>query len=188
MDILEIIFKEHIKKLKNLKYKKNKLIVCFSAIPGSGKTFIAKKIEKKLKAVRISNDEIRIIIKKFYGEDPQDILHKYLRHFFNKYSFNNKMIILDMGIDRNFDLIEDFAKRKKYKVIIVRIVSSMNKIREAIKVRNKKSSEFKKYFKQIPRWIDENERFNKTHKADIVIHNKFEQLDLKALCSIINNG
>jgi predicted kinase len=39
-------------------------MICFAGIPGSGKTYLAKKIEKKYGGVRITSDEIRKIIDK----------------------------------------------------------------------------------------------------------------------------
>jgi len=56
------IHKKYIKKLKHLNIPHKKLMICFSGFAGSGKTYIAKIVEKKYKGVRIRSDDIRKII------------------------------------------------------------------------------------------------------------------------------
>ncbi len=59
------IYKEHLKHLKNKNISNNKkAVICFSGIPGAGKTYIAKILEKRYKGVRIRSDDIREIVKK----------------------------------------------------------------------------------------------------------------------------
>ena len=41
-----------------------KLLICFVGIPGSGKTYLAKIIEKKFKGIRINSDNLRKVINK----------------------------------------------------------------------------------------------------------------------------
>ncbi|MEK6922851.1 MAG: hypothetical protein AABX08_03565 [Nanoarchaeota archaeon] len=46
-NILEQIYKKHRIKLENISIKNKKLLICFGAVPGSGKTHIAKILEKR---------------------------------------------------------------------------------------------------------------------------------------------
>ncbi len=48
--IFKQIYHKHLKFLRNLDFSKNKrLIICFAGVPGSGKTRIAKVLEKSIR-------------------------------------------------------------------------------------------------------------------------------------------
>ena len=58
-NIFREIYKKHSRFLKNRKVRRNKkLIICFSGIPGSGKTVLAKILEKRYRGVRINSHRI----------------------------------------------------------------------------------------------------------------------------------
>lgn len=59
---------------KNTQLKNNsKVIIAFSGVPGSGKTYLSKLLEKEFRAVRFRSDIIRNIINKFPEEYFEEI-------------------------------------------------------------------------------------------------------------------
>jgi len=52
-------FSEYVQTLKNLDVENHPLIISFSATPGMGKTTLAKILEEKFQAIRISSDDVR---------------------------------------------------------------------------------------------------------------------------------
>lgn len=182
-NIIPIINKEYFKKLKNLSINHKKLVVCFSGFSGSGKTHIAKILEKKYKGVRIRNDDIRKIIIKKKIREIDKITYSYLEWLLKNWKFKNKLIILDSGIDRRYLKILALLKKKKYPVFIIRINTSK---RIACQRAFERANGEDKHFKNnIDRWIKEWEDFGKEVKADIILSNK-ENLDLNPLFKILN--
>lgn len=179
---LNKIYSQHVKTLKNLILSKNRIIICFSAVPGSGKTTIAKLIEEHYNGVRISNDEIRAIIhdlkKDALNDEVQEILREYLSFFLEKYDYLNKLMILDSGIDRKYPILKKLADNRGFRMIIIKINVNLDKIISRIKNRNPKS--YQGYLESMNRWIRENEEFNKNNKADIIMDNN-QSLDKEKL-------
>ncbi len=188
LSLFKKIYKEHFKKFKNISVPNKKLLICFSGIPGSGKTYISKILEKKYSGIRIRNDGIRQIIhnllKKEDEENPENldyvdpILEKYLFWLFLNYSLENKLIILDSGIDRRYKEIFSMFKNKKYTIFLIRIKTS-RKILEQ-RIFEKKNCRDPHFDREIKRWTLEWKEFGKKIKADIVIENE-NKLNLKPL-------
>lgn len=177
------IYKKHIKKLKNLSFPNEKLMICFSGIAGSGKTYIAKILERKYKGVRIRNDEIRgIVVNLDKNKDIDETTYGYFDWFFKNYSFKNKLIILDRGIDRGYKETFPIFKKKGYKIFIIRL-----KVPEKVYERRiiKKLGRLDdNYINRIDDWKRQYKEFGKRVKPDIVIKNKEDNnLNLKPLFS-----
>lgn len=63
----ELLHKEHLVNLSNVALvKSNNLLITFSGVPGSGKTYWSKKIVEKYKAVWLNMDVVRDIIRNSY--------------------------------------------------------------------------------------------------------------------------
>ncbi|MFZ3069011.1 MAG: AAA family ATPase [Microgenomates group bacterium] len=123
--ILEQIFNIHVKQIRNLDKKNQKFLVLFSGITGSGKSYIAKKLEEKYEGIRINNDDIRDIIENLVSPDNNDnkqkILLSYLAYLLEKLPKSNGFIILDSSIDRKFEFVQDFAIKNNFKLFTIRI-------------------------------------------------------------------
>jgi len=179
--LIKKIYRFHLKQLKNLNVFHKKFMVVFSGIPGSGKTYIAKILEKRYKGVRIRTDSLRLIVRKFKLGDEEineKILKKYYYWLLNDYSFKNKLIILDKGIDRKYKEIFALEKQKGYKVFTIRLKVSRKKSKE--RIIKKLGALDENYIKNIDRWIREWGAFGKKVKPDIVIENE-EDLNLESL-------
>lgn len=182
--VFEKVYRRHKKKLKNLSVSHGKLLICFSGIPGSGKTHIAKKLEKKYKGVRINNDDIRKVIKKIFPEfdekKGEEILNVYLLSLLEKLFFiNNGLIILDSSIDRKYEKIFNLVKEVGL-IFIIGVDVSKELAQKRVFAKHKG---FDKHFiDNINRWIRENKKFRGNVKVDVLIDNK-KNLDLKPVFS-----
>ncbi len=183
-ELFRKIRQEQIKQLKNLDKPNKKLLICFSGIAGSGKTYIAKILEKKYSGVRIRSDDVREIIRDLEIEEEKtnDTTYNYLNWFFNNYNFQNKLIILDKGIDRRYKEIFSLFERKGYEIFTIRL-EVPRKIYER-RIKEKLGELDENYINSIDRWIKEWESFGKNMKSDIIIENdKDGELDLRFLFS-----
>lgn len=176
--ILKEIFTIHKRKLKHLNVKHEKLLICFSGIPCTGKTHLAKILENKYQGIRISTDELRKIIKKLGRKKyPQlldktykeKILHEYLSYLIEKWTFKNKLVLLDKGIDRDYEKISDKAKKAKFKLFIIRIVATKKIAKKGVILKLGKPD--KNFIENINLWVKEFKQFDKTHKVDLTIKN-----------------
>ena len=180
INIFNKIYKLHKKKLKYLSVPHKKLLICFSGIPGSGKTHIAKILEEKYKGVRINNDNIRKIISELISEKTakdtkeaekkrENILDKYLIWLLENNLFNNGLIILDSSIDRKYKEIFLIAKENRFDLFVVRIIVS-REIAEKRAIERHGGTDVH-FVSNINRWIKENEEFNYKVKTGITIWN-----------------
>ncbi len=175
------IYKKHIKKLENLLVPHEGLMICFSGIAGSGKTYIAKILEKKYKGVRIRNDDIREIVAELdENKDIDEATYGYFDWFFKNYSFRNKLIILDRGIDRGYGEVFPFFKKMGYKIFVIRLkVSEKAYERRIIK---KLGGLDDNYLNRIEDWKRQYREFGERVRPDITIKNeKDDELNLEPL-------
>jgi len=180
--ILEI----HKNHLNNLKLLNKRLLICFSAIPCSGKTYVSKILEEKYKGVRINNDDIRDVIKSLIPgkskeilEERQEILQQYLIWFLIQYNFPNKLLILDSSIDRKYRGVRDFADKHRYSIFIISLKISREFAHKRSLLRNN-GKEDDNFVENIDRWIKENKELASKVSSDIVLLNE-GNLDLSRL-------
>lgn len=164
------IYKIHVRQLKNLLIPHKKLVICFSGIAGSGKTYIAKILEDKYKGVRIRSDDIREIASKLGFRDLDKITYSYLDWFFENYKFKNKLIILDRGIDRKWQEIFSLFKKQRYKIFIIRLKVSEKVYERRIIEKFGKLDD--NYLNRINDWKKQYKEFGKKVKSDIIIKNE----------------
>lgn len=185
MDIYQKILGIHIKQLKNLQVNHNKLFICFSAIPASGKTYVSKILEDRYKAVRVNNDDIREIItsiipgaSKEIRDKRQDVLQSYLVWFLENYQYPNKLIIIDSGIERKFDIIKKIAVDLGFDIFIIALnVSKDTAYKRSLTRNNGRQDD--NFNQNIDRWIKENREFNIKNKSNISLNGenlRFESL------------
>jgi len=161
------IYKIHFKKLKNLDIPHKKLVICFSGIPGSGKTQLSKILEEKYNGVRVSSDDVRRIVNKLQLGDLDKITYPYLDWFFENYKFPNKLIILDKGIDRRWRETFSLFKKQDYKIFVIRL-SVPEKIYEK-RIIDKNGKLDDNYIERIDGWKKQFKQFGKDVKSDITI-------------------
>jgi len=181
------IYEKHVKQLKNLDVPHKKLVICFSGIAGSGKTYIAKILEDKYKGVRISNDEIREIIFEFGKvKDVDPPTYGYLNWLIKNYKFKNNLIILDSGIDRRYRERFSLFKEDGYQIFVIRL-----KVPESVyenRIIKKLGRLDQNYINRIDGWKKQYEEFGKNVKSNIIIENeKDNELNLEELYSKLDS-
>ena len=167
----EEVYKRHIKQLKNLEISHKKLIICFSGVPLSGKTYIARILEEKYKAVRINNDDIREIVKNVdKSKNMEEDVYSYLNWFLDNYRFKNGLVILDSSIDRRYPERAKITKKNKFKIFIIRL-KVRGDILEKRLISGRKKEDKNHFYGEIERWSREWKEFGRNVKPDILIEN-----------------
>lgn len=168
--LCESIFKHHVRVLKNTRVEHKPLVICFSGVPGMGKTHIAKILEEKFHGVRISNDEIRTIINTFTNAlTSQWLMQAYLMYFMLSYSAPNKLIILDSSIDRRYTVLLPYLKLKGIPYVIIRLETPYEQVVERLTQREHAGEGV--YLKFLDSWYADYDTFGQCYPATIVVKN-----------------
>lgn len=183
--LCESIFKQHSRLLNNTRIPHKPLVVCFSGVPGMGKTHIAKVLEEKFQGVRISNDEIRTIIKTFSNAlTSQWLMQAYMIYFMLSYTAPNKFIILDSSIDRRYLVLLPYLKMKGFPCIVVRLEAPYEQVVEQLTEREQAGQG--DFLKFLPQWYADYDTFGQCCPATIVVkNNKKAPLVLDKLFALI---
>ncbi len=95
-----------------MSYFARPILVMFLGVPGSGKTYFARRLADKLNAVRINGDSMRLAIfgsieemKKLHSSDE--------RYKLNTYTFNALDYVADQILQRGHDLVYDAHHNKR---------------------------------------------------------------------------
>ncbi|MBI2045380.1 AAA family ATPase [Candidatus Pacearchaeota archaeon] len=182
----EKITKKLIPNLLNINNKNSQLIITFAGIPSSGKTTIAKRLEKKYKALRINGDIIYDIAEELglaldYW-DLERIKRNYVLAFLESNPFKNKLIILDKGMDRMYKDFINLCKRNKLNYFIISLSLSKKDAIKRFKKRNPKT--WKTWLTKLGRWSKENTQFKRDVSSNIVID--ANKINYKEICKEIN--
>lgn len=166
------IFKEFLLRIQRLKdIKHPKVVICFSAVPGSGKTWLADRLEKDLNAVNISNDEIRITIEKAGVTDrnTRERLKEAVIQRVNKevVTWPNGLIIMDADVSRRFTkMVPNFAD---YKIIVIAIDASKQLCINRIRQREGHRADPVRTIELLDRWLADKANFEKEFGARVDI-------------------
>lgn len=156
--------------LENNKNTPNpKIMVCFSGIPGSGKTTLAEKLEKQLQAIRISNDDIRTIIESSgvtERDEREEAKEKFLDWFLNEVQiWPNGLLIMDSSIDRRFD---DIKRRfNEYRLYVISLGISRELAIKRMKKRQGHRAKLQPMIDTMDKWIEDKRRFDNEHGQEI---------------------
>lgn len=165
------IYRTHRKKLKYLDNKGEKLLVTFAGVPGSGKTVIAKELEKKLKAVRINSIDVEKVYVSLGNERDIATKRAYIDWLMNKIveEAENKTIILDKGIERTYEYILNWVKENDYKLFVIGVECKRKTAERRIVMREGEENA-KDYLAEMSRWVKEYKKYKKLGISDIVIN------------------
>lgn len=183
---LNTIFQQHCLTLKNITIKNDPTLIAFSATPGMGKTFIAKKLEDYYHAIRISTDVLRKIIESNSSvslQEYENVLHQYLLYFFKHYNQPNKRFILDASIDRKYIQVVPFCKQHKINVIIIRLEVPKDIVINRLQEREGIKASW--YLKNLNQWLADYYNFADNYKNYISYTNS-ENSDFDLLIKKVN--
>lgn len=143
---LEELFQVHIKTLNNIEVLNDKFLVAFSGPPGCGKTTISKVIETELNGIRFSSDEVRELIRQTYAltkdGDVNNLLLEYIAYFIIQVlNYNNKFIIIDASIDRQYETFIKLSEKYSYPYYIVNMGIPKEEVIKRITSRNREDKE-----------------------------------------------
>ncbi len=175
---------------KNMSFPNPKLVVCFSGVSGVGKTTLAKRLEKDLNAVRLNNDDIRLIIERGrVDRDTRELIKEQFIEYFREifFSWPNGAIVIDSGIDRRYQrLKEDFQKRG-YPLLVISLFAPREVLEQRILQREGHRAEKEGSLLLLEKWIKDKENFVREYgnEIDITI-DATQQLDYDALMQKIH--
>ena len=171
------IYRIHRKKLKYVNRTGRKLLITFAGVPGSGKTVIAKELEKKLKAVRISSMDVEKIYISLGNERDIPTKRAYIGWLMNKIAreFKNKTIILDKGIERTYKDILKWAEDNDYKIFIINVNCTRKTAERRIVMREGDNAQY--YLVEMDRWVKEYNKYRESNLWDIKINTEEGNID-----------
>jgi len=173
----------YIEQLSNRDVPQSKALIVFSGIPASGKTTLARKLEKDLNAQYVHHDSLRKIIAAD-GDDPKQYSMIPISRIVITTILNNdanKRIILDASIDRSWDVF--FKDKKEFginKSVIIRLNTPYDVIKQRQLQRDGKISlhfdEFAAQFEACQREV----------KADVELDDNYDyKLVLKTVDELL---
>ncbi|MCK4553141.1 AAA family ATPase [Candidatus Pacearchaeota archaeon] len=173
-EIFEKISKEFIPQLRNTTNENRPLIIAFSGIPGAGKTSLSEKLEKRYNGVIISSRNIRDIINELNltnnPDQTEELLQDYTFNLLANIPFENKRIILDKSLDREYKRFFEVCKLNNLKYFIIRM-DILGK--EAIeRIVNREEIDVDKLRKSMEKWVADYNDFGKNAKYDLIIDGK----------------
>ena len=177
-ETIQHVANDYYASLSHKKVYQPRCLVIFSGVPGSGKTTIARALEERLKAVRLSNDNIRTRIvaadpgiKREGQERAKFIVANKVLDRLAKEAHN--IIVIDASCDRGYDEYSTWAEKHGYKLVLVRLEISREVIMQRLEKRLAEdgASTIKRsgWFEKIDLWWQQWESFSKQHKADVTL-------------------
>lgn len=172
-NVFNDVYQKYKEKLSNLDIPNNPILITFAAVPGSGITAISKKLEKELKGVRISSDDVQSMLQEYRGEEfydgfileKRDFIYWLVKKVVSEY--DNKLIILDKSIDRSYGDIKDLAGELGIPFLVISLEAGREELVKRLK--NLYGDYSINYINDLDRWIGEHEEFVESKNYDISI-------------------
>lgn len=157
--------------LKNVDNPHPRVAVCFSGIPGSGKTTLGKFLEKNYEGVRVNTDELREIIAQFIpGTDQrakiqrERVLGGFMTRFLHSYPFRNGRLIVDASMDRSHEKMMPLFRQNGFRPFVVRINTPTYLAIHRIDTKRKNKEFFQQF---LEKWARDFERSKVLLSADL---------------------
>ena len=177
--------------IKNSAVDHPKLLILFSGPPSSGKSTIAKAIEKRFQTIRLENDSIRVLAANLYPESDLDwkseLSYTYMDYLRPRLARDspNGLWIIDANIDVHHQKIFDFAKQYEFDVIVLAMMISEELRREwIITTGDRPWATADKYLGSMALRKKQHDEFLATHTADLYIKPDYRMEDIFELIDI----
>ena len=129
------IYKMHSIQIKMVNVRSSPVLVVFSAIPGSGKTELTKRLERDYGFLKIANKDIRNAIEQT-GHTEDVVIGSYTLWLFDKLvEHGPRSIVFDRNIDQWYEPAKAWATKNAYKFVIVRIEVAHTKLQKRLMYR-----------------------------------------------------
>ena len=153
--LVELVFQRYSRTLRNLETSnKKKVFLLFSGVPGSGKTTLARRIERRYDAVRISSDEIRSLLQAegpgISDAEKQDCMKAILYLCLGRCAeTDNGLLILDASIDRSYPDVFSWCSNRGYLPYVIALRLSKE---DAMKrIRGRDSENYERFYERLDR-------------------------------------
>lgn len=122
----DALFNAYLPSIHKLNYPNNKLYITFSAVTGSGKTWLANKIAEHFSGLYLSADDVRRTALELYPEISRQDLDQLIASFAPSIQdrllhYPNQMHIVDTNIDKYAQQVFAKAKSIRFPLLIIRI-------------------------------------------------------------------
>jgi len=175
---------DYIAQLKNRETTHNRAMLSFCGAPGSGKTTLAKKLARDLKAQYIMHDDIRAMVR-HEGYDPSKMVMGAISSIVTDEIMAhdaNKFVIVDAGQDRQWKRFFEHAKEWKAKPIIIRLNVPEKILRKRLIEREGVESG---HVARLKTFIEQFEHCKKFVKADIELPVEYDYEAVKARIAML---
>lgn len=177
--IYEDIYKIHEPNILKGKAVKSALVV-FSAIPGSGKSELTKRLVVGYGFTRLANKDIRDAIKST-GRTADVVIGDYTLWLLDKLAKQgSSSIVFDRNIDQWYEPIKEWAGRNDYKFIVVQIEVSRNILEK--RLHNREGNKVSHVLSVLDFYKNQHEYQSQIIHADIVLE---EDYDLDGAAKLI---
>jgi predicted kinase len=136
-------------------------VVCFAGVPGSGKSWLAEELEHDLRAVRISNDDIRRAIDAcgVVDRNTRERIKEAVIRRVNKQvvTWSNGLVILDADISRRYAKM--LPRFPGYKIIVISIDAPKELLIERIRTREGHRADPERTIELLDKWLDDKQQF-----------------------------
>ena len=147
-------------------------IIVFSAVPGSGKSELTKRLSSKYGYFRIANKDIRESFAKANQTDNVDIAD-YTQWLLGKLNTHKKRsIVFDRNIDQLFDIIKVWSVRNNYRIIVVTINCSRKILED--RLLRREGDRNAKAFSTLDFYVEQHVIMQKKIKPDITLEDDYD--------------
>lgn len=175
--VVKEIENEYFDSLVNMSVGNPRLMVLFSGPPGSGKSVLAKLIEKEFSAIRLENDAIRSLVHAHYPKMSLDekaeitlkCMYKCWDRLLTKSS--NGLWVIDASIDRKYQTASNFAQQNNFRELIIAL--SLTEEEHQKRIIGRGSHPFASLdviLDHMNQRRTEQDLFLKDHNPDLVVH------------------
>jgi dephospho-CoA kinase len=166
------ISEELFKKLDYSEKPNKQLIITFSGVPCSGKSYISEKIKQRYKGIKIDSDEIMKINSQNKivnnTQENEKLKNLYIYSFLRELPLKNKLVILDKSFDREYENFFRVCKENNLDYFIIQIEISKEKMIKRINERN--SNNLENWLPRVNKWMQEHRDFKKNVKPDLMLN------------------
>ena len=131
---------EYISAMKNRDLPQKPVCVIFSGVPGSGKTTLARKLARELKAQYIRHDDIRALARS-HGYDLAKLtissISRIVMNTIMEGDDANKFVIVDASLDRTWPLFFEHTREHGAMPVIIRLEVPREIVEKRIEARSK---------------------------------------------------
>lgn len=161
-------------------------LVVFSAVPGSGKSELTKRLVANYGFSRVANKDIRDAIKQA-GHADDVVIGDYTLWLLDKLAQQGpRSIVFDRNIDQWYEPIKEWAHRNNHKFIVVQIEVSRDTIEKRLHVRE--GDKVSHVLSVLDFYQDQHSRLSETIQANVVLKEDYNLDDAaKLIAEYVHN-